>query len=88
MPEKTIADAIREGERFYVNCGHPMCGHSHRIDLEVLAGRLGLDHGAMYSDLVKVFRCERCKAAGRDARPVSFTCVPNYGAIDARRNVK
>ncbi|MER8845951.1 hypothetical protein [Mesorhizobium australicum] len=66
MPEKTIADAMLEGERFYVNCGHPMCGHSHKIDLKALGARLGLDHGAMHNDLVKVFRCERCNAAGRD----------------------
>ncbi|MFB9979462.1 hypothetical protein ACFSQQ_14740 [Mesorhizobium kowhaii] len=86
MPEKTIAEAISSGERLYVNCGHPMCQHSHQIDLASLGARLGLDHGAMHWDLVKVFRCERCQTAGRDRRPVFFTCVPDYAGIDARRN--
>ncbi|MER9840127.1 hypothetical protein NKJ59_02555 [Mesorhizobium australicum] len=87
MSKKTIADAIKAGESIHVNCGHPMCNHSVKLDLELLGVRLGLDHGAMHNDLFRVFRCERCKLAGRVQRPVFFTCVPNYGAIDARRLV-
>ncbi|UCI17042.1 hypothetical protein FJ970_18080 [Mesorhizobium sp. B2-1-8] len=82
---KTIADAIRSRETFYVTCGHPMCNHSTQLDLEALGARLGLDHGAMHDDLVKVFRCEKCKQAGRDQRPVFFTCIPDYGRFDRER---
>lgn len=56
MPEKTIADALRKRETLNVNCGHPMCQHTRKIDLEALGKRLGSTAAP----------CERCKSAGRD----------------------
>jgi hypothetical protein len=40
----------------------------------------------MHQDLVGLFGCSDCKAAGRDRRPVFFTVVPDYAGMDAKRN--
>ena len=32
----------------------------------------------MHWDLVRLFRCSACDAAGRERRPVFFTIVPDY----------
>jgi len=40
----------------------------------------------MHDDLVGVFNCSNCKAAGRDHRPVFFTCIPDYQAQQEERN--
>lgn len=51
----------------------------------VLRLRHILDHGVMHNARAKVFRCARYKQAGRDQRPVFFTCIPDYGRIDRER---
>ncbi|TPN57583.1 hypothetical protein FJ976_02795 [Mesorhizobium sp. B1-1-9] len=85
MPQKTLADTLADRETVYVNCGHPMCCKSTRLDIAALIDRLGPDHGSMHQDLVGLFVCADCKAAGRDHRPVFFTFVPDYrGQDDAR----
>ena len=86
MPQKTLADALAARETLYVNCGHPMCGKSTKLDIAALIERLGADHGSMHQDLVGLFGCADCKAAGRDRRPVFFTVVPDYDGINAKRN--
>jgi hypothetical protein len=86
LSEKNIADLIAANETLFVNCGHPACNRSVQIDLAALAVRLGSDHGAMHDDLVRLFRCQRCADAGRDQRPVFFTCIPDYEAIQRRKN--
>jgi hypothetical protein len=40
----------------------------------------------MHQDLVGLFICLHCKAAGRDRRPVFFTCIPDYEGLNAKRN--
>jgi bifunctional non-homologous end joining protein LigD len=48
--------------------------------------RLGRDHGSMHDDLVGLFVCSSCKAAGRDRRQVFFTCIPDYEGQQRARN--
>ncbi|MBM2715489.1 hypothetical protein JQK88_30645 [Mesorhizobium caraganae] len=85
MPH-TLADTLAENESVYVNCGHPMCCKSTKLDIQALIERLGPDHGSMHWDLVRLFGCADCKAAGRDRRPVFFTCIPDYEGLNRARN--
>ncbi|WP_350314084.1 hypothetical protein [Mesorhizobium opportunistum] len=71
-------EAAAARETVYVTCGHPLCCRSTRLDIQVPIDRLGPDHGSMHQDLAGLFICSACKAAGRDRRPVFFTCVPDY----------
>ena len=88
ITDKTIADAIAERETLYVNCAHPMCSRSTKLDLQALADRLGpVEHGAMHDDLVRVF-CVRCRDEGRERRPVFFTCLPDYAGDNTKRNAQ
>ncbi len=48
-----------------------------RLDIQALIDRFGPDHGSMHQDLVSLFVCSACEAAGRDRRPVFFTCIPD-----------
>ncbi|WP_287238256.1 hypothetical protein [Mesorhizobium sp.] len=74
-------------ESIYVNCGHPMCCKSTKLDIRALI-RLGRDHGSMHDDLVGLFVCSACKAADRDRRPVFFTCIPDYEGQQRARNFR
>jgi hypothetical protein len=85
-PQKTLADTLAARETVYVNCGHPMCCKSTNLDIQALIDRLGPDHGSMHWDLVRLFGCSDCNAAGRDRRPVFFTVVPDYEGIQAKSN--
>ena len=53
MPH-TLADTLAARESIYVNCGHPMCCKSTKLDIQALIERLGPDHGAMHQDLVRL----------------------------------
>lgn len=64
----------------------PMCCKSTKLDIQGLIDRLGRDHGSMHDDLVGLFICSNCKAAGRDRRPVFFTCIPDYEGQQRARN--
>jgi hypothetical protein len=55
-PQKTLADTLATRETVYVNCAHPMCGRSTKLDIEALIRRLGPDHGSMHQDLVGMFK--------------------------------
>lgn len=68
MPQKTLADTLAAHEAVYVTCGHPVCCKSAQVDIQALIDKLGPDHGSMHADLVGIFRCEDCRAAGRDRR--------------------
>lgn len=50
MPQKTLADTLAARETIYVNCGHPMCCKSTKLDIQALIDRLGHDHGSMHDD--------------------------------------
>jgi hypothetical protein len=84
MPRKTLADTLAARETVYVNCGHPMCCKSTKLDIQALIDRLGSDHGSMHRDLVGLFGCSKCKAEGRDRRPVFFTFIPRLQRPAAR----
>jgi hypothetical protein len=86
MPFNTLADTLAARERLYVNCSHPMCCRSTKLDIKALIDRLGPNHGSMHQDLVGLFNCSACKAAGRDRRPVFFTCIPDYERQNRERN--
>ncbi|MER9328527.1 hypothetical protein [Mesorhizobium sp. M0488] len=85
MPQKTLAHTLAARETVYVNCRHPMCCKSTRLDIAALVDRLGPDHGSLHQDLVGLFICAECKSAGRDRRPVFFTFVPDYQSQDEAR---
>ncbi|MBA1144767.1 hypothetical protein [Mesorhizobium neociceri] len=87
MPQKTLADTLADRESIYVNCGHPICAKSTKLDIQALIERLGPHHGSMHWDLVGLFACSTCKAAGRDRRPVFFTCIPDYEGLNRARNL-
>ncbi|TIN05832.1 hypothetical protein [Mesorhizobium sp.] len=72
MPKKALADTLAARETIYVNCAHPMCCKSTKLDIQALIDRLGRDHGPMHDDLVGLFICSNCKAAGGDRRQVFF----------------
>ncbi|MER9588558.1 hypothetical protein NKI94_07090 [Mesorhizobium australicum] len=78
MPQKTLAETLAARETLHVNCSHPMCCKSTKLDVQALIDRLGADHGSMHQDLVDLFGCSDCKAAGRERRPVFFTCIPDH----------
>lgn len=86
MPDKTLADMRRRGERLFVNCSRPDCFRSAEASIAMLIERLGEDHGAMHVDLVGKFFCTACREAGRDERPVFFTHLTDYAADRARAN--
>ncbi|GLQ76900.1 hypothetical protein GCM10007881_04160 [Mesorhizobium huakuii] len=86
MPLKTLADTLAARESVHVNCSHPMCCRSTKLDIQALIDRLGPGHGSMHDDLVGLFVCSHCKADGRDQRPVFFTCIPDYEGVNAKRN--
>ncbi|PZV36311.1 hypothetical protein [Mesorhizobium kowhaii] len=86
MPQKTLADTLAARETMYVNCGHPMCCKSTKLDIQALVDRLGPDHGSMHWDLVGRFGCSDCKAAGRDRRSVFFTVIPDCEGQQRERN--
>ncbi|PZV33365.1 hypothetical protein [Mesorhizobium kowhaii] len=71
MPQKTLADTLAASESLYVNCGHPMCCKSTKLDVPALIDRLGADHGSMHWDLVGLFGCyEGIQArSNRDWKP-------------------
>ncbi|TGQ80117.1 hypothetical protein EN850_12525 [Mesorhizobium sp. M8A.F.Ca.ET.207.01.1.1] len=83
---KTLADTLAARETVYVNCGHATCGKSTKLDIQALIESLGPGHGSMHQDLVGLFGCSSCKAAGRDRRPVFFTCIPDYEGQQRERN--
>ncbi|TIL64478.1 hypothetical protein [Mesorhizobium sp.] len=47
MPKKTLADTLAARETIYVNCAHPMCCKSTKLDIQALIDRLGRDHGSI-----------------------------------------
>ncbi|MDX8437804.1 hypothetical protein RFN25_30865 [Mesorhizobium abyssinicae] len=87
MLHKTLADTLAAPETVYVNCAHPMCGKSTKLDIAALIDRLGPHQGSMHQDLVWLFGCSKCKAAeGRNRRAPFFTCIPDYDGQQRQRN--
>ncbi|MFD2055542.1 hypothetical protein ACFSQT_21495 [Mesorhizobium calcicola] len=86
MPEKTLANRLVTTKPVYVNCGHPMCGKSTKLDIAALIDGLGPDHGSMHQDLVGVFGCAKCEVTGRDRRAPFFTLIPDCEGLQRERN--
>ncbi|MFD1982724.1 hypothetical protein ACFSOZ_08550 [Mesorhizobium newzealandense] len=63
-----------------------MCCKSTKLDIQALIDRLGPDHGSMHWDLVSLFGCSDCNAAGCGRRRVFFTVIPDYEGIQAKSN--
>jgi hypothetical protein len=78
MPQKTLADTLAARETMYVNCGHPMCCKSTKLDIQALIDRLGPDHGSMHQDLVGVF--------GAFVRPAHRGHARQFRSDHSRRN--
>ncbi len=88
MPEKTLADTLAANETLYVHCGHPACCKSTKLDVQALIDRLGADHGVDALGFGEPFSDARiARPAGRERRPVFFTCVPDYQRIQAANNM-
>ena len=55
-----------------------------------MALSIGLDwrfpSARAHEDLVGLFGCAKCKAVGRERRPVFFTCIPDYEGQQRQRN--
>lgn len=86
MSGVTLSDVLAANQTLYVNCGHPACMNSKKIDVRALADQLGESHGAMHVDLKHLFRCSRCEERGLDRRPVFFTLIQDYEADMRSRN--
>lgn len=69
----TIGKALALGNEISVSCGTYQCGHRARINLVQLAKRVGMDHGCGHDDLLPLFHCSKCRAAGRPDKNLRFT---------------
>lgn len=56
----TIEDHIRCGYAIHAYCHGYECSHHTKLDLYLLAARLGPDHRTMHHDLVPKLRCSKC----------------------------
>lgn len=56
MPQKTLADTLAARETLYVNCAHPMCGRSTKLDIQALIDQFGATT-AQCMTTVRVFGC-------------------------------
>ena len=61
------------GDGLWIHCNTYLCYKHTAVDLDALIARLGEDHGCMHDDLVGLFYCSDCRAAGRPDRNVGFT---------------
>lgn len=69
----TIGKMLVLGHELSVQCHSFGCGHSGRVNLVMLANRLGVDHPCLEGDLKPHFFCKPCRAAGRPDKNISFT---------------
>jgi hypothetical protein len=54
----TIGELIDNAHNLRAHCRS--CYHCVKLDLEVLAVKLGRNHGSMHDDLVPKLRCSEC----------------------------
>jgi hypothetical protein len=67
----TIGGLIDHGYTLWASCQRPGCKHASRIDLQMLAKKLGRNHGAMHKVLAPKLKCSACgsKQLGLSATP-------------------
>ena len=68
----TLGKKMADGQEITIHCHTYGCNHRARINLVMLARKLGMDHGAMDAELRPYFYCQRCRDAGRPDRNFSF----------------
>ncbi|WAC26451.1 hypothetical protein [Ancylobacter sp. SL191] len=60
----TIGAEIDAGFDLWAQCYNPACRHAARLDLQMLAERLGREHSTLRKDLCPRLRCSAC--GGKD----------------------
>ncbi|KQZ26606.1 hypothetical protein ASD50_04200 [Mesorhizobium sp. Root552] len=53
------------------------CNKQTMLDMEMMIGMLGADHGCLDADLRPYFFCTHCREAGRDEKNFSFIQLAN-----------
>lgn len=81
MTGKTLREVRDERETLGIYCDDPVCCHRAMLDTDDLIARLGENYGAMHGDLVHLFYCTKCRAAGRPDKRISFRTHQDYDWI-------
>jgi hypothetical protein len=68
----TLGKLMAVGSEMTIHCHTNGCRHHGRINLVMLARKLGMDHGCLDDDLRRYFYCPKCREAGRPDRNFSF----------------
>lgn len=68
----TIGKMLAMGDELSIQCKTHGCGHSARVNLTMLARKVGVDHSCLAPDLKKHFFCAPCRQAGRPDKDVTF----------------
>lgn len=72
----TIGKHLALGYELHVHCHTYLCHNSARVNLVQLGRKLGRDYELSHDTLKPLFRCSKCKAAGRGSTEVSFRINP------------
>ena len=72
----TLRQHITGGDTVWAYCNS--CHHNRPLDLEAIAAKLGIDHGALHTDLVPKMRCTKCRSKNVAIRLLSGR-VPRTG---------
>lgn len=67
MPQCTIltfGDMLDTDHKLTAFCSNVDCRHCADLDLVMLAGRMGRDHGALLADIGHLLRCTSCGKRG------------------------
>nr|DAH75502.1 MAG TPA: hydrogenase/urease nickel incorporation protein [Caudoviricetes sp.] len=76
----TIGALIEDKFSLHIYCEAYNCGHHGEVDLEKLAMRIGVDHGAMHYELIPVFKCPACGSKHLSMR-ISPNVQQNIGPV-------
>ena len=68
----TIGTTLALGHEIHVRCHNYGCGHSGRLNLVLLARKVGMDYSCGDVALKKHTYCQLCRAAGRDPKKIGF----------------
>jgi hypothetical protein len=68
----TIGKVLALGNEISVNCYNYGCGHSGRLNLVLIARKVGMDYSCEEPALKKQTHCPRCREAGRDPKNIGF----------------
>jgi hypothetical protein len=67
----TLGKMLAYNHELHVYCYE--CQRSSRVNLVMLARKLGMDHSCMHDDLIRKFYCPACRDAGRRDKNISFS---------------